>query len=142
MCADFYPVLFYDSIPKERSSNAITPSTLRNYLESFGYYAPLQEVYLLFRRYSPNKMSFNSFCTMFDTVEREFDLLEKNRFVESLQDVDAGTKKQYFTLLVTIIRNEVKVNQIKMALIKQGKDLIRAVSCIFEYFGNVERQIA
>lgn len=68
---------------------------------------------MLFRRYFPNRMGFNSFCSMFDTVEREFDLLEKNRFVECLQDVDAGTKKQYFTLLVSMIRNEVKVNQIK-----------------------------
>lgn len=68
---------------------------------------------------------------MFDTVEREFDLLEKNRFVESLYDVDSGTKRQYFTLLVTMIRNEVKINQIKMALIKQGKDLLGSVYNIF-----------
>jgi hypothetical protein len=58
--------------------------------------------------------------------------------VEGLQDVDSGTKKQYFALLLGVIRNEVKINQIKIALLKQGKDLIATVGSIFESFGNVE----
>ncbi len=57
--------------------------------------------------------------------------------MDGLQDVDSGTKKQYFSLLMGLVRNEVKVNQIKIALIKQGKDLLSAVGNIFESFGNV-----
>jgi hypothetical protein len=37
LCPDFYPVLFYDSIPKDRSKG-ITATNFRDYLESFGYY--------------------------------------------------------------------------------------------------------
>lgn len=52
-----------------------------------------------------NKLTFNSFCSIFDPVEKEFNLLEKNRFVESLQDIDFLAKKLYFNLILTIMRN-------------------------------------
>jgi hypothetical protein len=63
LCPDFYPVLFYDSIPKDRSSRTVTAVNLRDYLESFGYYVEPADTYLLFRRYAPGgRLSFNAFC--------------------------------------------------------------------------------
>lgn len=66
LCTDFYPVLFYDSIGKDRSKQ-ISPTNFRDYLESFGYKVPTGDIYALFRRYGEKgKLNFNTFCSIFD----------------------------------------------------------------------------
>lgn len=67
MCPDFYPVLFYDTLPKEKNKTVLA-SNFKDYLEQFGYPLDLNLVYFLFRRYSQQvgRINFNSFCAIFD----------------------------------------------------------------------------
>ena len=64
-------------------------------------------MYFLFRRYSreSGKLSFNNFCRIFDVSEDEYNLIEKNRFVESLSDISVETKKIFFELIMIAAKN-------------------------------------
>lgn len=45
------------------------------YFKQFGINIPLNEIYLLFKRYAwyiEGKMDFNSFCSMFDVCETAY----------------------------------------------------------------------
>lgn len=76
MCPDFYPILFFDTMPKEKNGS-ILASYFKDYLEEFGYHIDLNQVYFLFRRYSKElaRLNFNSFCSIFDVCEAEFNLI-------------------------------------------------------------------
>ena len=63
-------------------------------------------------------MDFNSFCEMFDVCESAYTIIEKNRQIKSLADVDIATKKNFLLLLATIIKNEKKIDSIKNQLQK------------------------
>jgi hypothetical protein len=53
---------------------------------------------------------------MFDVCETAYTIIEKNRQIKSLVDVDIGTKKNLLLLLATIIKNEKKIESIKSQL--------------------------
>lgn len=62
--------------------------------------------------------------------------MEKNRFIESLQDVEAATKKLYFCLLVHVCQAETKINALKIDLAREVKDLPAALGHIFADYDN------
>ena len=50
-------------------------------------------------------MDFNNFCSMFDIIDNNYNLLEKNRLVQQLNDINSATKRQFFNLLKTLAKN-------------------------------------
>jgi hypothetical protein len=56
--------------------------------------------------------------------------------VESLQDMELATKRQFFSLILTIIKNELRVYQIKVAFLKHSKNLQNTVDRLFDCFGS------
>ena len=51
MSTDFYPVLFFDTLPKDQNGFVLA-SNFKDYLEEFGFHLELSQIYGLFRKYS------------------------------------------------------------------------------------------
>lgn len=105
------------------------------YFKEFGIKIPLSEIYLLFKRYAwhlEGKMDFNSFCSMFDVCQTAFTRIEKNRQIKSLADVDVETKKNFLILLATIIKNEKRIDNIKIKLQRAKEMNLRDVFACFD----------
>jgi Ca2+-binding EF-hand superfamily protein len=132
MCPDFYPVLFFDIFPKEKNGSLLA-SNFKDHLEEFGYRLPLAQIYFLFRRYSKEmgRLNFNGFCSIFDVSNQEYNLIEKNRFVESLTDISVGTKKLFFELIVKTAEHEQKINELKIQLLKECAELSGTLDFVF-----------
>lgn len=69
---------------------------------------------------------------MFDVAETAYSMIEKNRQVKSLADVDIVTKKNFLILLATIIKNEKKIDFVKQKLQKVKDINLRDVFTCFD----------
>ena len=73
---------------------------------------------------------------MFDIIDNNYNLLEKNRLVQQLNDINSATKRQFFNLLKTLAKNQQSIDKIKLSLFKNCTDIPGALDFIFQSKGN------